>query len=483
MTSALSAPFHGLPIDEAVPLAAEVGGVSRSSILQGRRRIRFQPQTGTSAAPGSIVQFVLSDSTGLLDVNSMVLSATVTVTGATTAEPAWMDEGAAWCRRAQVLLNGSLVEDVDNAHRASNLEVLSSCGDGFYKTQGSFMNYWKFNNDLIAGGAANQATTQKNDVLNHLDVAWADLSGNGSQYAWPLGLITPSLRTEKYWPLRSMGELVLQFTCANASEAVFSPAKNATNPTYALSNIFLECDIVVPLPEYAALLDRVTQMESEPGLVIPVDTLIVSQGQSIPAAQSATATTESSVVVSRATTNLRQAIFAVQPTAGLNNFTYPATSCFPDAGFGAIQWRVGSLYFPSQPADSLGRAAQMTMAAFGHPASVDKSPVWNRQNYDATTTTAAATFRNALSAPGAGGVIATNARFTYADFAPKAYSFDSYKGGEPLDADGISILGQAGSQIVNIVRLANPEAVTPVVVLKATKYLHLKNGGLRVVGA
>ena len=52
-----------------------------------------------------------------------------------------------------------------------------------------------------------------------------------------------------------------------------------------------------------------------------------------------------------------------------------------------------------------------------------------------------------------------------------------------LDADGISIIGQAGSQLVNQVRLANREAVTPSVVLKATKYIHLKNGGLRIVGA
>jgi len=481
MSSALSSPFHGLPIDEAVPMAAEVGGVSRSSILQGRRRIRFQPQTGTSATPGSIIQFVLSDSTGLLDVNSMVLSATVAVSGASSAEPAWLDDGASWCRRAQVLANGSLLEDVDNAHRASNLEVQSSAGLDFYKTQGSFMNYWKFNNDLIAGSS--NAASQKNDVLGHAALAWADLSGSGVQCGWPLGLITPSLRCEKYWPLRNMGELVLQFTTANASEAIFSPLKSATNPTYTLSNIYLECDIVVPLPEYAALLDRVTQMEAEPGLVLPVDTLIVSQGQSIPAAPSASSTTESSVVVSRATTNLRQAIFAVQPSAGLNNFTYPATSCFPDAGFGSIQWRVGSLYFPSQPADSLARAAQMTMGAFGEPASTDKSPVWNRQNYDVTTTTAGVTYRNALAGPGAGGVVATDARFRYSDFAPKAYCFDAYKGGEALDADGISILGQAGSQIVNIVRLANPDAVTPVVVLKATKYIHLKNGGLRVVGA
>ena len=51
--------FQGLPVTEVIPAAARVGGVAKSSILTGRRRIRFQPQTGTTAAPGSIVQFVL----------------------------------------------------------------------------------------------------------------------------------------------------------------------------------------------------------------------------------------------------------------------------------------------------------------------------------------------------------------------------------------------------------------------------------------
>jgi hypothetical protein len=43
MSSALTAPFEGLNIEEVVPMSAEVKGISRASILQGRRRIRFQP--------------------------------------------------------------------------------------------------------------------------------------------------------------------------------------------------------------------------------------------------------------------------------------------------------------------------------------------------------------------------------------------------------------------------------------------------------
>jgi hypothetical protein len=36
-------PFHGLPMTEVVPAALEVKGVSKSSLLTGRRKIRFTP--------------------------------------------------------------------------------------------------------------------------------------------------------------------------------------------------------------------------------------------------------------------------------------------------------------------------------------------------------------------------------------------------------------------------------------------------------
>jgi hypothetical protein len=376
--------------------------------------------------------------------------------------------------------------------------MLSCIGQDFYNSEGSFMNYWKFNNTVGKGQATTAAAYHKNDVAGKLP-NWAvdmgvDLSGNGGngiQFAWPCGLLAPSLRCNKYWPLRSMGELVLQMTCANAAEALFAPGNVAATPTYILKDIFLEVDIVVPLPQYAQLLDQVTQMESEPGLVLPVETILVSQGQSIAAVAGATANaslTESAVIVSRATTNLRQLMFAVQPTDGINRYTYPSVSCFPDAGFGGFQTRVGSLYFPSQPANSIGRAAMMTYAAFGEPASTDKQSIWNIDNYTQTTLlNGSAVYYNK---PNAGGVLDgsladyTTRRFAYADFSPKAYCFDSYKNtSDPLDADGISVVGQAGSQVVVNIRLNNPEALTPSVLLKATKYIHLKNGGLRVVGA
>jgi hypothetical protein len=353
MTSALTSPFFGLPIDEAIPLAAEIQGVSRSSILQGRRRVRFQAQTGLTATPGAIVQFVLSDSTGLLDVNSMTLSCTLQVLNKSHASnPAVFDEGPSFIRRGQVVLNGSLLEDIDSLHRASNLRVLSTCGQDFYEGEGSFMNYWKFNSGLGYGqdvSGVGQVPYHRNDVLGKLNY-WANQQvavdglgvgiDGGIQVMYPMGLLFPALASNKYYPLRSMGEMVISLTMANAAEALFCPGTAAGDLTYVVKDIFLECDIVVPLPEYAQLLDRVCMMENEPGLVLPVDTVLVSQGQNIPGAANAT---ENAVIVSRATTNLRSVIFAAQPTGGINNFKYPSVSCFPDEGFVSYQLRVGSL--------------------------------------------------------------------------------------------------------------------------------------------
>ena len=101
MSQALNTNFMGMPVEEVVPDAAMVKGVSRSSLLTGRRRIRLQPQTGTSASANSIVQWVLADSSSLLDLNSAVISATVTTTGTGDVS---LDDGPAWVRRATIAL-------------------------------------------------------------------------------------------------------------------------------------------------------------------------------------------------------------------------------------------------------------------------------------------------------------------------------------------------------------------------------------------
>lgn len=101
MSQALNANFMGMPVEEVVPDAAMVKGVSRSSLLTGRRRIRLQAQTGTTASANSIIQFVLADSSSLCDLNSAVLTYTATTTG--TGDVA-LDDGPSFIRRATIAL-------------------------------------------------------------------------------------------------------------------------------------------------------------------------------------------------------------------------------------------------------------------------------------------------------------------------------------------------------------------------------------------
>lgn len=512
MASSLYTASAGFPIEEAVPLAMEVSGVKKASVLQGRRNIKFQPQTGTNAGPGSIVQFLLSDSTGLIDCNSALLSFTYSVScEAGNGSTLVMDEGPAMIRRAQTSINGQLLEDVDNCHRAFNAELASSATLDFYQTEGSFLNLWKFNPDMVGNAvpyvsnagpptSVSGAARRTQDIVSTLpEVSFSQRgaqtgavgANGGIQVAIPLGLLMPSWRSEKYWPLRNMGELVLSFTMAQALEALWqnaAVANPATTPTYQISDLALTLDVCIPHPMYASLLDRVVQEQGEAGLVIPVDTRIVSQGQSIAAGNA-----ESSVIVSRATNNLRRVVVLNQPTAGLQSASFPSVSCFGDHGFQSIQWRCGSLYYPSQPINSHARAAMATYSAYGQPAQVGKNGIFNFRNFTQTTASGGATVTATVPTLPAGTLNGTQdpsvagtdtARDLYADKKILAYCFDSYKGtSDPLDFDGLSVLGNAGSQISVQLRVNPAEAITPTVILDATKYIQLKNGTLDIKGA
>jgi hypothetical protein len=468
--------YAGIPMTDVVPASAKLGGVSKSSILNGRRRIRFQPQTSTTATPGNITQFVLADSTCLLDVNSVVISFTATTTGTGAVA---LDDGPAWCRRIQITANGSLIEDTDNAHRNASAQVYLGADKGWVQGAGTFAGYWKDSPALASSGATYVSPGSVSSVgtysLIEGDVKQGLTNASvrykaGMSLAVPLGLLSGAMRGEQYWPLNHMGEIVFQFTLAQASEAVFQATGN-TDGSYTLSDIFMEADLVTPSHAYSQVLNMLVNDDNEPGLVIPVETTITQQGQSI----SSGASVESSIVVSRATNNLRKVVLVAQPTAGLASANYPSVSCFPNNTFSQFQARTGSLYFPSQPANSLARAFWMSQEAFngGEPLHAYNG-VANWNTYGLTTAT-----NLSLTSPSTYNVgqLIGNDKFVL------AYNFDNFHGGERLEADGVSVLGNSGSQLICILRNSPGEAITPTVSLVATKYLHLKSGGLRIVGA
>jgi hypothetical protein len=470
--------FQGLPISEVVPEAipAMNEGMSKSSLLVSRRKIRWQPQTGTTASPGSIVQFVLADSSSLLDVNSATISFTVTTTGTNTET---MDDGVSQFRRLQCSLNGNLVEDVDHCHRLTNMEVYAAADKSWYQTAGSYAGFWKFNPDLCIGSglpATNAAADIATAAYNY-NPAYGDIGatapatpvGNwaaagvrtaaGETRVVPLSLMSGFFRTKQYIPLNLLGELVLSFTLASAAEAIFQRAGNADG-NYSLSDIFMEADVVQPHYALSELMTKVATSDAESGIVIPYESAIVSQGQTITAGTN-------SVIISRATNNLRRILYAHQLTAGLSTWNFPSVSCFGYNACSSWQVRCGSLYFPSQPATTDARMFGLLQSTYGEAVN-DKSGIINRVTYTKTT-----------AADGTGAPT----QKAFSDAFIVGYNFDSYKntsGTNILDADGLSVLGQAGSQVV--VQVTQTGSVTPVVALIATRYLSLQNGTLKIVG-
>jgi len=467
MSQALNANFMGFPVEEVVPDAAMVKGVSRSSLLTGRRRIRIQPQTGTSAGPNSIIQFVLADSSSLLDLNSAVLSYTITTTGTGDVS---LDDGPGWCRRATIALNGTNIDDTDLANRWSVAQVLAGADRSSYNGALSFAGFWAQNNGMPSGTAYPSTQYAIGDLSGAL-VASSVRYKAGAQLAIPLSLISKFFGTKAYLPLSQAGELVVQLLCATNSEAVFQ-RPGATDGAYTMTNIFLEVDMVQPHFLYAEMLNRVTQLEGEQGVVIPYNAVISAQGQSV------TGSGQANIVTSLATNNLRKVIVTMSPTDQLANINYPAVSAFGNHSLTGVQFRCGSLYFPSQEAVNTGSIWWMTASAFngGEPLH-NRNGIIDYQTFTKTT------------GPGPVGfnVTGVTQKQYWADSCVVGYGFDNYKGGEPLDADGISVLGQAGSQLVTLLRIAPnasyfPNGVTPNIHLERTRYIVLKNGALRVEG-
>lgn len=469
MSQALNTNFMGLPVEEVVPDAAMVKGVSRSSLLTGRRRIRIQPQTGTSAAANSIIQFVLADSSSLADLNSAVISYTVTTTGTGDVS---LDDGPAWCRRATVALNGTNIDDTDLANRWANAQVYAGSDRSTYAGALSFAGFWAQNPNMAVSGTTYPSTAYAMGDLSGALVASSVRYKAGAQFATPLSLISKFFGTKQYLPLSQCGELVLQLLCANNTEAVFQ-RPGATDGSYSLTNIFLEIDLVQPHYLYAEMLNRVTQLEGEQGVVVPFNAVISAQGQSVSAgAQSP------NIVTSLATNNLRKVVVTLSPTDFLANINYPAVSAFGNHSLSSVQFRCGSLYFPSQAAVNTGSIWWMTQSAFngGEPLH-NRNGIVDYQTFIKTTG----------PGPVAFNVTGITQKQYWADSCVIAYGFDNYKGGEPLDADGISVLGQAGSQLVTLLSIAPngsyfTNGVTPNIHLERTRYIVIKNGALRVEG-
>ena len=492
--SSLVQSSHSLPMEEVVPRAASVQGLTRSSILTARRRVRAAPQTGVSygsagAGGGSSqIQFVIADQGGLLDPASIALVYNLRTSG-TGVETA--DDGHPFTRM-QISLNGQMLEDNAQAAKCTNAEVRLASNKAWYQTSGSFCGFEQLNNELNTG----QALATNIGTIQAWCGAWCDVSGNqaaiagrtasaattanplaGEQRSLPLGLISGVGRMKQYLPLSVLGELNLTLYTGSRQEICFQHTLGNTDADFSLGGVYIEYDIVVGHPEYMNLIARVANDPNEQGLVLPFESTIMTSSGTI--AASASALVENSIVVSRATNHLVRTFLLQQPTAYLASTGFLSQSCFSHMQTNKVQWRVGSMYYPQIPAEGDASIWNMTALAYGSAALNTATSVINRVAWAQTTNAPAPS----VAAQASSGYEGVN-KFNYSDSFIPAYGFQNVKGdAEPLAVDGISLSGASGSQLVCVVTNGPPTTTTPTLGLVALRFIQAQAGSVRVQGA
>lgn len=479
------------PFTEVVPAAAQFGAPERSSILTQRRRARVTPQTGPSygsagqGGGGAQVQFLLADQGGLLDMRSIVLNYTIqTYATGTTCCP---DDGHPFMT-VQALLNGQLLENIQNAPKLANVEMTMGASKSYYQTAGSLQGFELLNNDLV--------TNVPSSTVNASITAWGYVSGNqgscqvrsaraasakfnniaGEQRSIPLGLMMGLGRMKQYLPIALTGELALVLITGTASDVLFD-ITSALVGDYSLSNVSLEYDIVVPAQNYMSVLQKVA-MEDPVGLTMPYESSIVTAAAAISASASMT---QNDLIVSRATNHLLRASVVQVPTSAVSLQGYPSQSAFSHAGVYSVQYRIGSQVFPQIAAQGDAALFNMSLSAYGSPeqenGTVTNRVLWGQSTNAATAGTAAVYETAEASASG-------TLKFCYADRFIPTYGFQTVKGGAvPLDVDGVSLAGASGSQLIASLVSAPGVAYTPFVIITALRFIKAQGGAVQVVGA
>ena len=479
------------PFTEVVPASAQFGSPERSSILTQRRRARVTPQTGPSygsagqGGGGSQVQFLIADQGGLLDMRSIVLNYTIqTYATSTTACP---DDGHPFMT-VQALLNGQLLENIQNAPKLANVEMTMGASKSYYQTAGSLQGFELLNNDLVTNVPSSTVTASI--------TAWGYVSGNqgsvqvrsaraasakfnniaGEQRSIPLGLMMGLGRMKQYLPIALTGELAFVLIAGQPGDVLFDIA-STTAGDFSLSNVSIEYDLVVPDQRYLQVLQKVA-MEDPVGLTMPYESSIVTAAASIALS---TTMTQNDLIVSRATNHLLRASVVQVPTSAVSLQGFPSQSCFSHAGVYSVQFRIGSQVFPQIAAQGDAALFNMSLCAYGsaeqESGTVTNRVLWGNSTNAATAGTAAVYETAEASASG-------TLKFCYADRFIPTYGFQTVKGSAaPLDVDGVSLAGASGSQLIASLVSAPGVAYTPFVIITALRFIKAQGGAVQVVGA
>jgi hypothetical protein len=517
MSSALSSPFMAESVAEVVPDIAKVAGrLSQSSVITGRRRVRLVPQSGqnyTSGASSGVVNILVQDGQAYADLLSACISFDIqTADSASAANNTVVDDGA-WSvfRRCLVSVNSTLMDDTDFLAKKVNAEIYATASQDWYNSVGSFCGLWKYNTTTYgtkpvatATFATQEVAVSKYNVAAKIPLLAAkqqsnttaiggtnDINGT-ARYSIPVSLLSSFFRNDTLFPSRNAGQLYVQLNLASALEALYC----LSTGSYSISNLTMEIDYVDLHPTYLEMMDGLIESPTGEGVAWAFDSHLVATQ----AWGSGATSGQNSVVVSKASQNLRSLQVLLQPSSAMSAGNYFAQSTFTNPGFKDIQFRIGSLYYPAFTAIGEARAFMDLQNAFGSPESIDKCGIVDNWNYylgtksDATAVVVnnngltgngtASTTASLLLPASATTVVPALANNTWADMFMYAYCFDRLKHAKyhGIDLDGINTLTSAGSQMVVQLNANSQEQLTMTAIVRFTRILKLGGGATSVIG-
>ena len=382
-----------ISVEERIPESAKYDKLSSGSVIRGRRTVRFQPSTGTTVASSGgsqIITFRVSDSNAYLDPLASYLTFDAVITQGTVSGGnggvAWDDTVLSFFNRVQTQFNSVQMDDiVDNDSLGHSL--LYSLGDknAYCQDLGLQAGSWKWNDENYGVGAQSTAletgvaatvNAEYNSegsveaVQRRASTYWStlyDRDGTASstntlrvKFAVPLSYFNIGImKSSKFIPLRNLGILTLHFYTNTVNRAlrtgIGADAAEVTSAgstgmadnvalggaSFELQNLALVTQVLDMDPRYLELVDRVATT-SESGLIMDFNTFT-----NLKQSYNATATaTERQVVVSKATTSLRNMYIVRQPSAWRESATRCGITGFPNLGCTGFRVQINSLYIP-----------------------------------------------------------------------------------------------------------------------------------------
>ena len=505
MTSALSSPFQMDGIAEVVPDYAKVAGkLTQSSVITGRRRVRLVPQSGQNYSSGNsagVVNILIQDGQAYADLLSATLSFTLTTwdsVGTPGSNTAICDDGAySVFRRSLISVNSTLMDDTDFVAKKVNAEIYSTASQDWYNSVGSWMGLWKHSTtnygqkpasagvdtflskyDVLSKAPQWKAVTQ--DSTTNTGAGAPALPGQ-NKFAVPLSLLTSFFRNDTLFPSRNAGQLYVQLNLASALEACYASGTTGGTavPNYSIGNLTLELDFVDLHPTYLSMMDDIIEAPGGNGVQWAFDAhMTATQALGSGAGQQ-------SIIVSKASQNMRSLQVVVQPQGGLGVASWLDQSTFSNPGLVDIQYRIGSLYYPAFTAVGENRCFFDTQNAFGSPESVDKCGLIDAINYYQHTNSSGTVSANNSGASVANSTGINNYNnYAYCDIWTYAYCFDRLNHAKfhGIDLDGVNTLTSAGSQMVVQLNANVPQASQMTAFVRFTRVLKLAGGSTQVVG-